>query len=130
MQTKHISDWYFTLNRAKRGSGGRAARREARTTQQIEFSKYIERKIPNFEIFESSIADALKYYENKKIIGEFTIIIDQCGETSDEATNHDHVIKILLDKYSPSDTATIVSKLTSINKKIIYKHILSIRQKG
>ena len=38
--------------------------------------------------------------------------------------------KILLDKYSPSDTAAIVSKLTSINKKIIYKHILSIRQKG
>ena len=68
------------------------------------------------EIFESSIAD--------------TIIIDQCGETSDEASNHENVIKILLDKYSPSDTATIVSKLTSINKKIIYKHILSIRQKG
>jgi len=82
------------------------------------------------EIFESSIADALKYYENKKIIGEFTIIMDKCGETSDEVSNHDNVIKILLDKYSPSDTATIVSNLTSINKKIIYKHILSIRQKG
>ncbi len=99
---------------------------------------HIERFNPAFreltkvheEIFESSIADALKYYENKKIIGEFTIIMDKCGENSDEASNHDNVIKILLDKYSPSDTATIVSKLTSINKKIIYKHILSIRQKG
>ena len=47
-----------------------------------------------------------------------------------EKNNIAEVIKILLDKYSPSDTATIVSKLTSINKKIIYKHILSIRQKG
>ena len=82
------------------------------------------------EIFESSIADALKYFENRKMIGEFTIIMDKCGETSDEVSNHDNVIKILLDKYSPSDTATIVSNLTSINKKIIYKHILSIRQKG
>ena len=82
------------------------------------------------EIFESSIADALKFYENRKIIGEFTIIIDQCGETSDEVSNHEKIIKILLDKYSPSDAATIVSKLTGINKKIIYKHILSIRQEG
>ena len=61
MQTKHISDWYFILNRARRGSGGRAARREARTTQQIEFSKYIERKIPNFEILNE---EALEVIEN------------------------------------------------------------------
>ena len=56
--------------------------------------------------------------------------MDKCGETSDEASNHENVIKILLDKYSPSDTATIVSNLTSINKKIIYNYILSVRQKG
>ena len=61
MQTKHISDWYFILNRARRGSGGRAGRREARTTQQIEFSKYIERKIPNFEILNE---EALEVIEN------------------------------------------------------------------
>ena len=61
MQTKHISDWYFILNRARKGSGGRAARREARTTQQIEFSKYIERKIPNFEILNE---EALEVIEN------------------------------------------------------------------
>ena len=61
MQTKHISDWYFILNRARKGSGGRAARREARTTQQIEFSKQIERKIPNFEILNE---EALEVIEN------------------------------------------------------------------
>ena len=49
------------MNRARRGSGGRAARREARTTQQIEFSKYIERKIPNFEILNE---EALEVIEN------------------------------------------------------------------
>ena len=62
MQTKHISDWYFILNRAKRGSGGRAARREARTTQQIEFSKYIERKIPNFEILNEEALEVIEIF--------------------------------------------------------------------
>ena len=61
MQTKHISDWYFILNRTRKGSGGRAARREARTTHQIEFSKQIERKIPNFEILNE---EALEIIEN------------------------------------------------------------------
>ncbi|GIS46083.1 MAG: hypothetical protein Ct9H90mP18_04150 [Gammaproteobacteria bacterium] len=34
------------------------------------------------EIFESSIADALKYLRIENI-GEFTIIMGKCGETSD-----------------------------------------------
>ena len=62
MQTKHISDWYFILNRAKRGSGGRAARREARATQLIEFSKYIERKIPNFEILNEEALEVIEVF--------------------------------------------------------------------
>ena len=49
------------MNRGRRGSGGSAARREARTIQQIEFSKYIERKIPNFEILD---AEALEIIEH------------------------------------------------------------------
>ena len=48
------------MNKGRRSSGGRAARREARTSQQIEFSKYIERKIPNFEILN---AEALEVIE-------------------------------------------------------------------
>ena len=60
MQTKHISDWYFILNRGKRGTGGSAARREARTTQLIEFSKYIERKIPNFEILHEEALEVIE----------------------------------------------------------------------
>ena len=41
--------------------GGRAARREARTTRHIEFSKYIERKIPNFEILNSEALEAIEH---------------------------------------------------------------------
>ena len=41
--------------------GGRAARREARTTRQIEFSKYIERQIPNFEILNSEALEAIEH---------------------------------------------------------------------
>ena len=48
------------MSKGRRSSGGRAARREARTSQQIEFSKYIERKIPNFEILN---AEALELIE-------------------------------------------------------------------
>ena len=48
------------MNKGRRSSGGRAARREARTSQQIEFSKFIERKIPNFEILN---AEALEVIE-------------------------------------------------------------------
>ena len=72
MQTKHISDWYFILNRTRKGSGGRAARREARTTQQVEFSKYIERKIPNFEILNE---EALEIIENsaEKVLSEIGV---------------------------------------------------------
>ena len=62
MQTKHISDWYFILNRARKGSGGRAARREARTNQRIEFSKYIERKIPNFEILNEEALEVIEIF--------------------------------------------------------------------
>tara|TARA_Y100000996_G_scaffold326527_1_gene262585 strand:- start:1256 stop:2083 length:828 start_codon:yes stop_codon:yes gene_type:complete len=82
------------------------------------------------EILDSSIYDAIKFYENKKIVGEFTIILDQCGETNDAASKHEAVIKMLSNKFSPSDTSAIVSKLTGINKKVIYKYILSIRQEG
>ena len=35
---------------SRRSSGGRSARREERTSQQLEFSKFIERNIPNFEL--------------------------------------------------------------------------------
>ncbi len=41
--------------------GGRAARREARTTQQIEFSKYIERQIPNFEILNTEALEVIEH---------------------------------------------------------------------
>ena len=49
------------MSKGRRSSGGRAAKREARTSQQIEFSKYIERKIPNFEILN---AEALELIEH------------------------------------------------------------------
>ena len=49
------------MNKGRRSSGGRAARREARTTQQIEFSKYIERKIPNFEVLNTEALEAIEH---------------------------------------------------------------------
>ena len=48
------------MNKGRRSSGGRAARREARTTQQIEFSKYIERKIPNFEVLNTEALEVIE----------------------------------------------------------------------
>ena len=54
------------MNRARRGSGGRAARREARTTQQIEFSKYIERRIPNFEILNEEALELILKQPKRK----------------------------------------------------------------
>ena len=53
------------MNKGRRSSGGRAARREARTTQQIEFSKYIERKIPNFEVLNT---EALELWYSAEVI--------------------------------------------------------------
>ena len=49
------------MNKGRRSSGGRAARREARTTQQIEFSKYIERKIPNFEVLNNEALEVIEH---------------------------------------------------------------------
>ena len=49
------------MNKGRRSSGGRAARREARTNQQIEFSKYIERKIPNFELLNTEALEAIEH---------------------------------------------------------------------
>ena len=49
------------MNKGRRSSGGRAARREARTTQQIEFSKYIERKIPNFEVLNTEALEVIEH---------------------------------------------------------------------
>ncbi len=49
------------MDRGRRSSGGRAARREARVAQKIEFSKFIERKIPNFEILND---ESLEVIEN------------------------------------------------------------------
>jgi trimethylamine--corrinoid protein Co-methyltransferase len=69
------------LNRGRRSSGGRAARHKARTSQQIEFSKFIERKIPNFEILndesleviENSAEDVLAEIGVKFIDNEFAL---------------------------------------------------------
>ena len=49
------------MNRGRRSSGGSAARREARTIQKIEFSKYIERKIPNFEILNVEALEVIEH---------------------------------------------------------------------
>ena len=49
------------MNKGRRSSGGRAAKREARTNQQIEFSKYIERKIPNFEVLNTEALEAIEH---------------------------------------------------------------------
>ena len=80
------------------------------------------------EVISMSIEDALKFYYNKKISGEITIIIDKCYESGDHVSSYKDSIKKLLEKFSPSETATIVSKFTGINRKDVYKYILSIRQ--
>ena len=49
------------MNRGRRSSGGSAARREARAVQKIEFSKYIERKIPNFEILNTEALEVIEH---------------------------------------------------------------------
>ena len=49
------------MNRGRRSSGGSAARREARIVQKIEFSKYIERKIPNFEILNTEALEVIEH---------------------------------------------------------------------
>ena len=72
MQTKDISKWCFSLNKVRRGSGGRAARREARTTQKIEFSKYIERKIPNFEILNEEALEVIEH-SSEEILAEIGV---------------------------------------------------------
>ena len=69
------------MNRGRRSSGGRAARHKARTSQQIEFSKFIERKVPNFEILndesleviENSAEDVLAEIGVKFIDNEFAL---------------------------------------------------------
>jgi trimethylamine--corrinoid protein Co-methyltransferase len=72
LQTKDISEWCFSLNKVRRGSGGRAARREARTTQKIEFSKYIERKIPNFEILNEEALEVIEH-SSEEILAEIGV---------------------------------------------------------
>ena len=80
------------------------------------------------EVINMSIGDTIEFYNNKKLNGEFTIIVDKCNESNDHAYAHGESIKILLEKFSPSETATVVSKFTGINRKDVYKYILSIRQ--
>ncbi len=45
---------------SRRSSGGRSARREERTSQQLEFSKFIERKIPNFELLNDEALEIIE----------------------------------------------------------------------
>ncbi len=45
---------------SRRSSGGRSARREARTSQKLEFSKFIERNIPNFELLNDEALETIE----------------------------------------------------------------------
>ena len=48
-----------STRRGRRGGGG-AARRADRTTHRIEFSKYIERQVPNFEILNAEAIEIIE----------------------------------------------------------------------
>ena len=48
-------------NSARRSRGGGSARRAQRTTYSIEFSKYIQRNIPNFEILNNEALEIIEY---------------------------------------------------------------------
>lgn len=57
---------------SRRSSGGRSARIEERTSQQLEFSRFIERNIPNFELLNE---EALETIENgaERILSEIGV---------------------------------------------------------
>ena len=76
----------------------------------------------------TSINEALGFYKDKKISGEFTLIVDRCYENNDNIGKYDEIINILLEKFSPPEVAGLISKFTGIRKKDIYKYLLNIRQ--
>jgi len=45
--------------RGRRGGGG-ASRRAERTTHKIEFAKYIERQVPNFEVLNAEAIEIIE----------------------------------------------------------------------
>lgn len=66
----------------RRGRGGGAARRAARSTVQVEFQKFIERNIPNFEILTDEAIEIIEA-NAETVLEEVGVSFADCPEALD-----------------------------------------------
>ena len=66
----------------RRGRGGGAARRAARSTVQVEFQKFIERNIPNFEILTDEAIEIIET-NAETVLEEVGVSFADCPEALD-----------------------------------------------
>ena len=82
------------------------------------------------EIFFATASELMVKFSNEKLTGEITMII---GTSSIEYQSIEAMKKEILElskKYSVSEVVNIIRLFNDVNKKELYKYVLSIRQEG
>lgn len=83
------------------------------------------------EILTLNVIDMIKYFNDKKIKGEFIILVhkdntDSSDNQKDDILIKDHILKLKAQNFSNKDISIILSSLYNLNKNKIYKISLTL----
>ena len=82
------------------------------------------------DIFFNKIEEVIKQLENKTLNGEITMIINYNQEKPLELDSFKSKIIELSKRYSTKEVVNIIKLFSDVNRKELYKYVLSIRHEG